>query len=56
LVNIDKFEFEDRKRIMRFVGDLYSQFKELMEDEVPTFRKQVSRASTVVGGGGPIQS
>ena len=31
-MNIELFDFEDRKNLERFVGDLYNQFKEVIED------------------------
>jgi hypothetical protein len=31
-MNIELFDFEDRKHVERFIGDLYNQFKEVIED------------------------
>lgn len=31
-MNIEHFDFEDRKHVERFIGDLYNQFKEVIEE------------------------
>lgn len=39
-MNIDLFDFEDRKHLERFVGDLYNQFKEVIEEALDEHKEE----------------
>lgn len=47
LMNINIFEFEDRKHVMQFIVDIYSQFKEVIEDTLDHRKSEV--ISTLIG-------
>lgn len=47
LMNINIFEFEDRKHLMQFIVELYTQFKEVIEDTLDHKKGEV--VSTLVG-------
>jgi hypothetical protein len=46
LINIEYFEFEDRKHIQRFIGDLDLQFREIIEETLELYKDEV--VSTIV--------
>lgn len=41
LISIELFEFEDRKHIQRFIGDLDLQFREVMEETLEAHKEEV---------------
>jgi Mo25-like len=40
-MNIEIFDFEDRKHLERFVGDLYNQFKEVIEEALDENKEEI---------------
>jgi hypothetical protein len=44
LVNMNIFEFEDRKHMMQFIVDIYTQFKEVIEDALEHRKVEVVSA------------
>jgi len=39
-MNIELFDFEDRKHIERFIGDIYNQFMEVIEEALEDHKEE----------------